>query len=53
MLSDKRALLAYVNAAPQLSEKWWEDLDGQLRWRLVESMRALQRLAGELEAVLK
>ncbi len=36
MLSDKRALLAYVNAAPRLSEKWWEELDGQLRWRLVD-----------------
>lgn len=53
MLADKRALLSYVNASPELSTKWWEDLDGQLRWRLVEAMRALQNLSRELDKVLK
>jgi hypothetical protein len=52
-LAGKRALLGYINADIALAGTWWEDLDGQLRWRVVEAMRAMTILRQELQTVLE
>lgn len=52
MLSEKRALLALIGADVAQASTWWENLNGDLRWRLVASMRSLVKLAAVLEGVL-
>lgn len=50
--TEKRAVLALIAADLELSSLKWIDLEGQLRWRLVASMRGIWRLGRELGEVI-
>jgi hypothetical protein len=52
MQSEKAALLALAGANVGLAGAWWEDLQGDIRWRVVASMRNVGKLAAELNGVL-